>query len=109
MATQSWGESDQLEKAKQTLRAMLPQAMLNWREAHYFGKYGEVEMHLLKFLCRRDQDAIDVGANYGGYVHFMPHYARRALSFEPVPEFSHLLRPHFPPHLIVKSISPSSQ
>ena len=63
MATQSWGESDPLEKAKQTLRAMLPQAMLNWREAHYFGKYGEVEMHLLKFLCRRDQDALDVGAN----------------------------------------------
>jgi FkbM family methyltransferase len=109
MATQSWGESDPLEKAKQTLRAMLPQAMLNWREAHYFGKYGEVEMHLLKFLCRRDQDAIDVGANYGGYVHFMRHYARRVIAFEPVPEFAELLRRKFPRDVMIKSIALSGR
>src|SRR5258708_35969559 len=96
MATQSWGESDQLEKAKQTLRAMLPQAMLNWREAHYFGKYGGVEMHLLKFLCRRDQDAIEVGAKYGGYVHFMRHYARRGNALGTGPEGGEVVRSQFP-------------
>jgi|SRR6266851_4356817 FkbM family methyltransferase len=105
MATQSWGESGRLEKAKQTLRSALPQAVLNWREAHYFGKYGEVEMHLVEFLCRRDQDAIDVGANYGGYVHFMRQHARRVIAFEPVPEFAELLRHKFPRDVTVEPIA----
>src|SRR5882757_8190370 len=105
MATLSWGESNRVEQAKQTLRAMLPQTILNWREANYFGKYGEVEMHLLEFLCRRDQDAIDVGANYGGYVHFMRRYARRVFAYEPIPEFAQLLRHKFPHDVVVDSIA----
>ncbi len=42
--------------------------VLNWREARFYAKYGEVELHLLDLLCRRDRDAIDVGANDGSYV-----------------------------------------
>jgi FkbM family methyltransferase len=109
MATQSSAESNRLEKAKQTLRTMLPQAVLNWREAHYFGKYGEVEMHLLKFLCRRDQDAIDVGANYGGYVHFMRQHARRVFAFEPIPEFVDLLRRKFPHDVMIEAVALSDR
>ena len=109
MATQSSAEINRLEKAKQTLRTMLPQAVLNWREAQYFGKYGEVEMHLLKFLCRRDQDAIDVGANYGGYVHFMRQHARRVLAFEPIPEFVELLRRKFPRDVMIEAIALSDR
>jgi hypothetical protein len=55
-------------EARRTLRSFCPQAVLNWREARYCGRYGEVELHLIEFLCQRDRDAIDVGANDGSYV-----------------------------------------
>ena len=73
--------------ARQMVRSLLPRAVLNWREAQYYGRHGEVELHLLEFLCRRDQDAIDIGANFGGYVHFMRRHARRVLAYEPMPDF----------------------
>ena len=57
--------------ARHALRALCPQPLLNWREARFYGRYGEVELHLLEFLCRRDADAIDVGANDGSYVHYL--------------------------------------
>src|SRR5882757_3593665 len=109
MATLSWGESNRVEQAKQTLRAMLPQTILNWREANYFGKYGEPEMHLVEFLCRRDQDAIDVGANYGGYVHFMRGHARQVIAFEPIPEFVRLLRGKFASDVVIEPIALSNR
>ena len=58
-------------ESRQALRSFCPQAVLNWREARFYARYGEVELHLLEFLCRRDQDAIDVGANDGSYVHYL--------------------------------------
>jgi FkbM family methyltransferase len=109
MPTQSWGESLRHGTAKQALRSLLPQAALNWRESRYFGKYGDVEMHLVKFLCRRDQDAIDVGANYGGYVHFMRRHARRTIAFEPIPEFVELLRRKFPRDVMIEPIALSDR
>ena len=108
-STASRDRSSPYAKAKQTLRSLLPQAVLNWREARYFGKYGEVEMHLLEFLCRRDRDAIDVGANYGGYVHFMRRYARRVFAYEPMPEFARLLQLKFPRDVIVDSTALSDR
>jgi FkbM family methyltransferase len=94
---------------KQALRALLPRSVVNWREKGYFGAYGEVEMHLVEFLCRRDQDAIDVGANYGGYVHFMRGHARRVVAFEPAPEFVELLRLKFPRDVVVEPIALSDR
>ena len=91
--------------AKQALRSLLPQAALNWREASYFKKFGEVEMHLVEILCRNDQDAIDVGTNYGGYIHFMRRHARRVLGFEPIPEFVELLRRKFPRDVTIEPIA----
>jgi FkbM family methyltransferase len=102
-----------LETVKQTLRSVLPQEMLNWREARYFGRYGEVEMRLVDLLCLPDQDAIDVGANCGGYVHFMRRHARRVIAFEPVPAFVELLRRKFPPettpNVMIKAIALSNR
>ena len=71
--------------SRQTLRSLCPQPILNWREARYYGKYGEVELHLLEFLCRADREALDVGANDGSYIHFMKRYARQVHAFEPIP------------------------
>jgi FkbM family methyltransferase len=92
-------------KTKQAVRSLLPQAVLNWREARYFEKYGEVEMHLVDLLCRRDQDAIDIGANCGGYVLFMQRHARRVIAFEPMPDFARLLRGKFAKNVVVHSIA----
>jgi FkbM family methyltransferase len=94
---------------KHALRSLLPQSVLNWREKKYFGAYGEQEMHLVEFLCRRDQDAVDVGANYGGYVHFMRGHAKRVFAFEPIPEFARLLRLKFGRDVVVEQIALSNR
>lgn len=83
-------------EARQTLRSFLPQSLLNWREARFYGRYGEVELHLLEFLCRRDADAIDVGANDGSYVHYLRRHARKVIAFEPMPGLARALRDKFP-------------
>jgi FkbM family methyltransferase len=82
-------------EARQALRSLCPQTLLNWREARFYGRYGEVELHLLEFLCDRDRDAIDVGANDGSYVHFMRRYARRVIAFEPMPSLAGALAQKF--------------
>jgi FkbM family methyltransferase len=94
---------------RQTLRSFCPQSVLNWREARFFGLYGEVELHLLEFLCRPDQDAIDVGANVGGYVHYLRRYARRIIAFEPMPVLARALRRKFPRGVIVESLALSDR
>jgi FkbM family methyltransferase len=83
-------------EARQTLRSFLPQSLLNWREARFYGRYGEVELHLLEFLCRRDADAIAVGANDGSYVHYLRRHARKVIAFEPMPGLARALRDKFP-------------
>jgi FkbM family methyltransferase len=109
MSARPWSESIQHWNVKQTVRSLVPRAALNWREARYFGKYGEVEMHLVKFLCRLDREAIDVGANFGGYVHFMRQHARRVVAFEPIPEFVELLRRKFPRDVTIEPIALSDR
>ena len=94
---------------RRALRAACPRSVLNWREARYFARHGEVEMHLVEFLCRRDQDAIDIGANYGGYVHFLRRHARRVLAFEPLADFAELLRQKFPRSVAVEQIALSDR
>jgi FkbM family methyltransferase len=74
----------------------LMQALLNYKELLYFENYGEVEMHLVRHLCERKREAIDVGANSGGYIHFMSKYAKRVHAFEPIQAFHAGLRKKFP-------------
>lgn len=74
-----------LREGKAAFRSACPQSVLNWREARYYARYGEVELHVLRYLCDRDRDAIDIGANHGCYVHFLRKYARRVYAFEPLP------------------------
>ncbi len=83
-------------EARRALRRFLPQSLLNWREAKFYGRYGEVELHLLEFLCRRDADAIDVGANDGSYVHYLRRHAHKVVAFEPMPVLAGALREKFP-------------
>ena len=92
-------------EARQALRSLCPQALLNWREAHYYARYGEVELNLIEFLCRTDRDAIDVGANDGCYVHCLRQHARRVIAFEPMPAFASILRRKFRRRVVVEAVA----
>src|SRR4030081_2090800 len=92
-------------EARQALRSLCPQALLNWREARYYGRYGEVELHLLEFLCRRNLDAIDVGANDGSYVHYLRRYARHVVAFEPMPVLARTLGQKFRRGVTIEQIA----
>ncbi|MEA2802911.1 MAG: hypothetical protein QOE49_3006 [Rhodospirillaceae bacterium] len=92
-------------EARQRVRSLFPQSVLNWREARFYGRHGEVELHLLEFLCRRDQDAIDVGANDGCYVHYLRRHARQVIAFEPMPSLARMLRRKFRRGVVVESMA----
>jgi FkbM family methyltransferase len=96
-----------LRETRRTLRSFCPQSVLNWREARFYGRYGEVELHLLEFLCQREQDAIDIGANDGSYVHYMRRHARRVVAFEPMPALARALRRKF--GVVVESLALSDR
>lgn len=96
-------------EARQALRALCPQPLLNWREARFYGRYGEVELHLLEFLCQRDKDAIDVGANDGSYVHYLRRHARKVIAFEPMPSLADALRAKFRHDVEIRSIALSDR
>jgi len=99
------GNGTLYREARRMLRSLCPQAVLNWREARYYARYGEVELHLLEFLCHRDRDAIDVGANDGSYVHYLRRYAQRVIAFEPMPALAHMLRRKFRRGVVVESLA----
>jgi FkbM family methyltransferase len=105
----SFGSGSLLDEMRRTLRSLCPQAVLNWREARFYGRCGEVELHLLEFLCRRDQDAIDIGANDGSYVHYLRRRARRVVAFEPMPSLARALRRKFPRGVVVESLALSDR
>lgn len=93
------------QESKRALRALCPQSVLNWREANFYGRYGEVELHLLEFLCHPERDSIDVGANDGSYVHFLRRYSRRVYAYEPMPALADTLREKFSGNVIVKTMA----
>src|SRR5215207_1785180 len=92
-------------EARQALRSVCPQSLLNWREARFYGRYGEVELHLLEFLCRREADALDIGANDGCYVHYLRRHARRVFAYEPMPGLVTALREKFPRDVVIEPIA----
>jgi FkbM family methyltransferase len=95
--------------ARQALRALVPQPLLNWRETRFYGRYGEVELHLLEFLCQGDADAIDIGANDGSYVHYMRRFSRHVFAFEPMPALAQALRRKFPRGVTINEIALSDR
>jgi FkbM family methyltransferase len=98
-----------LRDGKRTLRSLVPQSVLNWREEQFYLRYGEVELHLLGLLCDPQRDAIDVGANDGCYVHFMRKYARMVHAFEPMPSLAAALREKFESNVTVHPVALSRE
>jgi FkbM family methyltransferase len=91
--------------AKRALRSIMPQPLLNWREEQFYGRYGEIELHLVEFLCRRDQDAIDVGANDGCYIYFLRRHVKQIYAFEPLPWLARDLERKFRHDVIIKELA----
>ena len=93
-----------IREGRRTLRSICPQSLLNWREARFYGRYGEVELHLLEYLCSRARDSIDVGANDGSYIHFMRKHSRRVHAFEPLPWLAKELTRKFGRGVVINNI-----
>ncbi|MGH6984813.1 MAG: FkbM family methyltransferase, partial [Stellaceae bacterium] len=98
-----------VRRAKAAARDFCPKPLLLWREARYFEKYGERELRLVRYLCQRERDAVDVGAHEGSYVHFMKRHARRVYAFEPVPSLAEALAWKFAPRVVVRNIALSRE
>ncbi len=92
-------------RAKRMLRRVCPRALLMWREASYFRRFGEVELGIVRLLCRPNSDSVDIGANEGSYIHFMRRYSRHVHAFEPVPWLADLLASKFPKGVTVHGIA----
>lgn len=91
------------------LRSLLPQSVLNWRESRFYGRYGEIELRLLRFLCRREADGIDVGAGEGTYVHYMRPHVRRVVAYEPLPGSAKALRAKFGRDVSIEALALSDR
>lgn len=83
-----------LLKAKGWLVSIHP--ALYWR-MHTWLNQGpfEPEVGLLPLLCDKNKTSIDIGANYGGYLHFMLPHSKDCIGFEPIPELAACLRRGF--------------
>jgi len=102
-------QNEMLRRAKAAVRGFCPKPLLLWREARYFERYGERELRLVRHLCHRERDAVDVGAHEGSYVHFMKRHARRVYAFEPVPSLAEALAWKFAPRVVVRNIALSRE
>ncbi len=95
--------------AKGPLRAFLPWPMLAWCEGLYFARFGEIELRMVKHLCRPDRDAIDVGANVGTYLHAMKRHSQRVYAFEPIPWLAQSLAKKFGGKVVVENLALSQE
>jgi len=92
-------------RTKGLLRAILPWPMVAWCEAIYFALFGEIELRMVRHLCRPDQDSIDVGANIGTYLHAMKRHSRLVYAFEPVPWLAPVLAKKFGRGIVVENLA----
>jgi FkbM family methyltransferase len=98
-----------MQRAKACLHIVLPWPMIAWCERLYFAQFGEIELRMVKHLCRPDQDSIDVGANVGTYLHAMKRHSERVYAFEPVPWLAQLLPKKFGRKVVVENVALSHE
>ena len=98
-----------MQWAKAWLNIVLPWPMVAWCERLYFAQFGEIELCMVKHLCRPDQDSIDVGANVGTYLHAMTRHSERVYAFEPVPWLAQLLPKKFGRKIVVENVALSHE
>jgi FkbM family methyltransferase len=94
---------------KSLVRRLLPASARNRLDARYHRRHGEIELLLVRHLCRRDRVAIDVGANAGSYTLFMQRHARAVYAFEPIGDLAHVLARKFRRRVTVSTIALSDR
>jgi FkbM family methyltransferase len=70
---------------------------------------GEPELRLLPRLCRRDEAALDVGANYGVYTWHLRRSAAEVVAFEPQPVAAAFLRRAFGSRVRIEEVALSDE
>ena len=87
------------------MRSVLPWPVVVWCERLYFAQFGEIELRLVRHLCRPDRESIDVGANIGTYLHSMTRHSRRVVAYEPVPWLAQALEKKFGAKVVVEPLA----
>jgi FkbM family methyltransferase len=94
-----------IARGKMFVRKVCPRPALVWLEARYHEKFGETELWLVRHLCRRDRDSLDIGANEGSYLYFMQGHSRLVYAFEPIPWLAQRLKQKFPEQVVVEKVA----
>lgn len=95
--------------ANASLRAVLPWPAIAWCEGLYFTQFGEIELRMVRHLCRSDRDSIDVGANIGTYLHAMKRHSGCVYAFEPIPWLAQRLAKKFGQDIVVENVALSRE
>ena len=109
MTSLAIGASWLSREGKRTLRSLCPRPILEWREAQYYARYGEIELHFLDILCARGSVAIDVGAHDGCYVRPLRSLAGHVHAFEANPLLAHALSARFTRKVTVHEVALSRE
>ena len=64
---------------------LIPNRLYYKFRAKKYAKYKTPELNLIKYLIRKDQIALDIGANLGLFTFFMSKYSKKVFAFEPNP------------------------
>lgn len=95
MATVGALAAQLIREGRRVFPAAYLQHILNWREERHHARQGEIGLQLARYFCREDQDAVDVGAKDGRYIHVLRKCARRIYAFEPLPWRAEVLKTKF--------------
>ena len=84
-----------VQKLKRLALDVLPAAWIPPLAARAALLLDEIELHLLRVLCRADQPSVDVGANLGIYTQLLRQHSSRVIAVEPHPLLAQRLRRAF--------------
>ncbi|MEQ8746281.1 FkbM family methyltransferase [Pyruvatibacter sp.] len=92
--TSSW--TPPTEFSERLKQALIPPSLDIRRRVARELRKGEPEFGLVPYLCARNKDAIDIGANRGVYTWWMARSANHVHAFEPNPKMLRILNSVLP-------------
>lgn len=94
---------------RRLVKSVIPTPILLLMQARREARRGEIEWHLVKYLCDPDRDSIDIGSYRGSYTLQMRRYSRFVHSFEPIPGLANEIARRFKSHVKVHTIALSNR
>lgn len=89
------------------IRALPPRLLLKLAIASRY--LLEEDLTLIHLLCHPNRIAIDVGAHFGHYTHYMLRHSRLVYAFEPMPTYARTLAQVFTKRVIVEPVALSDE